>query len=105
ITPWQTALLRSGSHVNSRPQYRRTDKLPGTQPRQRFIRLGQREHGRLGPDAGVRRDLEELEPIVAGEIGDRYELPLFPERAIRKGRDVAHVDAGTDHPPALAHGA
>ena len=37
------------------------------------------------------------------QVGDRHDLPLFPEQPVRKARDVAHVDAGADHAAALAH--
>ena len=33
----------------------------------------------------------------------RDQLALFPEQPIRKGRDVAHVNAAADDAPALAH--
>ena len=59
-------------------------------------------HG-LGHDAGLARDIEELLPILARQVGDRDDLPLFPQQAIGKARDVGHVDAGADHAAAFAH--
>ena len=40
-------------------------------------------------------------PSRARQVGDRAERPLAPEDLVGEGRDLAHVDAGADHPGAL----
>lgn len=57
----------------------------------------------MGLDARLGSDLEELDPIIAREVGDGEQLPLFPEYAVGKGRNIRHVNAGADHPSAFAH--
>ena len=47
---------------------------------------------------------EELPGIGAGQIGDRHQLAFLPQERIGHGRDVAHVNAATDHAAALADG-
>ncbi len=41
--------------------------------------------------------------VGAGEVGDRAQHALAPQEFVRKGRDLAHVDAAADHRAALAH--
>ena len=50
----------------------------------------------LGGDTDLRGQAEEVDSVRAREIGDRKELPLFPEQAIGKAWDIAHMDAGAN---------
>src|SRR5437764_14749 len=55
-------------------------------------------------DAGARNNVaEEFPGVVAGEVRHRDDLTLFPQQPVRKARNVAHVDAGTNYPAAFAH--
>src|SRR5215212_2533952 len=58
---------------------------------------------RRGRHAGLGRDGEEIDRVLAREVRDRYDLPFLPEIPVREARDVAHVDPSADHPPALAN--
>ena len=62
-----------------------------------------RECRRLGPDSGLRDDFEEIQPVLAREVGDRHQLSFLPEQIVGKARNVAHVDSCAHHPAALAH--
>ncbi len=57
----------------------------------------------LGPDRDRGRDLEQLPNIATGEVGHRPQDPLTPEKLIREGRNVAHVDSGADDDAAWAN--
>ena len=50
-----------------------------------------------------RRERQKLLAVGAGQIGDRDDAALLPQKPIGERRDVAHVDAAADDPPALAH--
>src|SRR6478735_6388354 len=71
----------------------RSLKPAGAEIGERFIGLC--ELVRDGPRRNTccRRDLEELATVGSREICDRQDLSLLPDKSIRKGRDVAHVDA------------
>src|ERR1700677_3524546 len=88
---------------NSRNEYRGAFEAPGAEIPQRLIGLGERVAGRLRNDADRRRQLQEVEPVLPGEIGDRHELPLLPKQAIGKGRNVAHMDARANDSTAFAN--
>ena len=50
--------------VRSWLQHGSAGDLPGAQLRKDFIRLPQRKHARMRPDARLRRDLKELDPVA-----------------------------------------
>ena len=56
---------------------------------ERLVRLLERIARHLRAHAGLRRDGEKLARVGAGQIGDRDDLPLLPQEAIGKARDVA----------------
>src|SRR5436190_477807 len=76
---------------------------PLAQISERRIGFDQRiaRHSRLDP--GARRDREELARILAREVRDRHDLPLLPEIAVAKARNVRHVNAAADHATTLPH--
>jgi hypothetical protein len=41
----------------------------------------------LGNDADLRRQAEEIDPILPCQVGDPHELPLFPEQPIGEAWD------------------
>ena len=43
--------------------------------------------------------------IRACQVRDRDDLPFFPEQAVRKGRNIRHVNSGADHASTFSHGA
>jgi len=51
----------------------------------------------MGLDAELTGALEELFAIPSGEVRHRADDALLPQQAIGEGRDVAHMDAATDH--------
>lgn len=51
--------------------------------------------------AGPVSGLEKRCAVVAGEIGDGDDSTFAPQSRVGKGRNVAHVDAGAGHRPAL----
>jgi CheY-like chemotaxis protein len=54
-------------------------------------------------DTDLGRQFEEVDPILAGEIGDRDKPALFPQQLIGKTGNIAHMDAGADHDAAFAN--
>ena len=64
-------------------------------------RVERRPRSRTGTS---RRQRQELLAVAPGQVGDRAERPLPPEDLVGEGRDVAHVDAGADHPRPLGAG-
>ena len=45
-----------------------------------------------GDDADLWCQMQEIDPILPREIGDRHELPLFPKQPIRETWNVTHVN-------------
>ena len=84
-------------------EHRSAFELPGTQIRQRLIGVFQCVTGGLRDNAYLGQYSEKINAVLAGEVGHRHELPLFPQQAVGERRNVAHVDSGTDHAPAFAH--
>src|ERR1700694_1925735 len=68
-----------------------------------LVGLTERERRGLGPDSGPGHNPEEIQSVLPCEIGNRYQLPFFPENIVRKAWNIAHMDSGTYHPAALAH--
>src|SRR6266852_3469158 len=68
-----------------------------------LVGLDKGECRRLGPDASLRDNFEEIQPVLACQIGNRHQLSFFPKNIVRKAGDVAHVDARAYHPAALSH--
>src|SRR5580704_15706697 len=66
------------------------------------VRLRERVGRRFRDDAELRGAAEEIEPVLAGEIGDRYQLSFLPQQPVREAPDVAHVDARANDSAALA---
>src|SRR5262245_17786890 len=64
-------------------------------------RIGPRVHA----DAGLWRYGQEVDRVLAGEVGDGNELPLLPQDSVREAWNVAHVDAAADDPSTFPHGA
>src|SRR6266581_123643 len=84
-------------------KYRGTLDAPLTQVGERGIGLDQRIARHGGLDPGPWRNRKELVRILAREVCDRHDLPLLPEIAIGKARNVGHVNAAADHATALPH--
>src|ERR1700737_4740280 len=78
-------------------------KLAGAEVGECLVGLAERVAPGVGDDADLRDQPQEIESILPREIGDRHELPLFPEKPIGKARDIAHMDARQNDAPALAH--
>src|SRR6185437_5715339 len=64
----------------------------------------ERVPGRRGLHASITGHLQELVPVLPGEIGNRADFALFPEKFIGELRDVAHVDTAANDAAGLAHG-
>src|SRR6516225_9966055 len=95
----ETAICLSTSGL----EYRGAENLSAPQLVQDIVGFSERKRGRPGPDSNPWRDLQEIDAVLAREIGHRNQLPLFPEQMIGKARDIAHVNARADYPAALAH--
>lgn len=52
----------------------------------------------------MRGEREKLNSILPREIGDRDDPAFLPKQAVRKGRNVAHVNPGANDNAAFAHG-
>ena len=57
----------------------RAQKLSGPQLRQDVVGLNERECRRLSLDARLRHNLEKIQSVLTGEVGDRPDLALVPE--------------------------
>src|SRR6266849_2410505 len=68
-----------------------------------LVGLNKGECRRLGPDASLRDNFEEIQPVLACQIGNRHQLSFFPKNIVRKAGNVAHVDARAYDPSALSH--
>src|ERR1700690_1145412 len=55
-----------------------------------------------GDNANLRRQAQEIDPILPSEIGDRNELSLTPKQPVGETGDIAHMDTCANDPPALA---
>src|ERR1700756_5047154 len=66
---------------------------------ERLLGAGELVHLDRRPDRDAPRELEELDPVLAGQVGHRADLALAVEQVVGEGRDVGHVDPGAhDHP-------
>src|SRR6266403_5657458 len=63
-------------------------KLSGPQLCQRVVGLNKRECRRLSLDARLRRNFEKIQPVMAGEVGNRHQLSFLPEEIIREARNI-----------------
>ena len=67
--------------------------------------VGVRE--RVRRDSGevfdLRRELQELDAVVARQVGHRAKDALAPQVLVREGGNVAHMDAGAYDVAALPH--
>ena len=81
-------------------EHRGTLESPGLEVGERLIRP--RESIRSGArlDAYLRRQSKKVDPVLAREIGDRFDLALFPQPSVRHSRNVRHMDAGANNPAA-----
>src|ERR1019366_8563935 len=84
-----------------RHQHRRAFEPSGAEIGERLIRLIQPVPRRARYDADFRRLGQELNAILSRQIGDREDLPLLPQQSVGETWNIAHVDAGADHPAAL----
>src|SRR5205085_3368446 len=103
---WKTNDARGyagSAEVSSGDQHRCAAQFSGTQRCQRFVRLFEREGLRFRANRNPRRDSEKLFAVAAGEIRDRGYRALVPKIAIRKRRNVAHVDPAADDYAAALH--
>src|SRR3974390_299450 len=82
-------------------EYRGAEDLSAPQLVQDIIGFSERERRRPGSDSNPWRDLQEIDAVLAREIGHRDQLPFSPEQMIGKARDIAHVNARADHTAAL----
>src|SRR5207247_3062484 len=71
--------------------------------RERLVRVLERERLDLRSHRDAWRELEELLAVAARQVGDRPQDALTPQELVGERRDVAHVDPGADHRPALRH--
>ncbi len=92
------------SPPGSRNQNRRALKGSFPKPLERHIGFAQREglYGRFERESRGQR--QELLTVGTGEVGDRADGALAPEKLVWKLGNVAHVNAGADHPAAGADG-
>ena len=73
------------------------------QRQQRFVGLLQREHGDLGPEPDLARQLKEIAGVGAGHVGDTADLPLTPQQAVViEFGDAIQMDGVDRHHAALA---
>ncbi len=71
------------------------------QPGDRRIGVGQVEGGHVRPDGNARGNLEEVDRVLAREIGDGAHHALPPQQRVRHRRDLGHVDAAEHQRAAL----
>src|SRR5258708_23066601 len=81
----------------------RAQDLSGPQLGENVVGLYKRECSRLGPDSGLGSNFQEIQPILAREVGNRDQLSLSPEEIVWKARNVTHVNPCAYHPAALAY--
>src|SRR5581483_12271510 len=67
------------AQVRSWTQHCGADQLALAQAVQRLLGLVERKDGGVRLNVGVRGGLEEVGAVLAGQIGDRHDLPLAPE--------------------------
>src|SRR6202035_4756576 len=72
-------------------EHRRALELAAPQLGQGAVGVAQGEGLDLGFQGDLRRQLEELAAVLAGEVGDRAYGALAPEDLVGEGGDVAHV--------------
>jgi len=60
--------------------------------------------GGVGDDADLGGEAEEIEAVLAGEIGDGEDVAFTPKEAVGEGGDIGHVNAGADDAAAFADG-
>src|SRR3990172_5404521 len=65
------------------------------------IRLFEREHLDLCSNRDVGRELQEIEDILSGAVGDAQQSPLLVEERIVDFRDRGHGDSGDRDSAAL----
>ena len=84
-------------------EHRRPQDTPLSQRDERFGGLPKGNRRRPGSYPRLRCDGEEIQPVLPGEIGNRHQLPLFPQQAVRESRNIAHVYPRADDLAAPAH--
>ena len=70
---------------------------------QGFVGADKRVGGRMDGKSCAGYELQKIQSVLAGEIGDRKKLSFFPQEIIGKFRNIAHMDAGADNCAALFH--
>ena len=50
------------------------------------------------PNLGLLRDLQEVQSVLPGEVGNGHEMAFSPQKRIWEARNRAHMDSGTDDP-------
>ena len=76
-------------------------KRPGPEVLEGGVRLLQRVARHLGPTGTRGARARNSSPSARVRLATERSAPLLPEKLVGEGRDVAHVDAGADHPRAL----
>jgi hypothetical protein len=79
-------------------------ELPFAKAIQGLIRLFERKWLSRRSHWNFRRQVEKFMTVLAGQIGHGANRAFFPQVAVGKGRNIAHVNASTDDDAALAHG-
>ena len=95
--------VRGRRSICRRDKHRRAMQPAMPQIGQGFVGPIERVGRRVGFDVGASRDLQEIDAVLARQIGDREKLPFFPEKVVGKFGNIAHVNAGADDGAALFH--
>src|ERR1700746_427266 len=73
-------------------EHRGAENLSAPQLVQDIVGLSERKRSGPGPDSDLRCDVQEIDAVLAREIGNRYQLPFLPEQMVGKARNIAHVN-------------